>query len=67
MRDHATLDGQCRMEQVPPRAGRRCAGVASEGRAGGAAQEDPLGQRALKNAEFRNKMTTTCYSRSTKQ
>lgn len=67
MRDHATLDGQCRTEQVPPRAGRRCARVASGGRAGGAAQEDPLGQRALKNAEFRNKMTTTRYSRSTKQ
>ena len=67
MRDHATLDGQCWKEQVPPRAGRRCAGVASGGRAGGAAQEDPLGQRALKNAEFRNKMTTTRYSRSMKQ
>ena len=67
MRDHATLDGQCRTEQVLPRARRRCAGGASGRRTGGTAQEDPLGQRALQNAEFCNKMTTTGYSRSTKQ
>lgn len=44
MRDHATLDGQCRTEQVPPRAGSEVCTGRLRGRAGGAAQRTLWGQ-----------------------